>query len=124
MEGGSVLNLNGSYAMVNDFYQSGSIWMYNGSNLTIYDDLAMGGGWIESKDSVVYLTGSLGCVLNIDGYFHDLVVDLTSAVDLYSELLIHGDLMILDGDFQLDEHDLELHGDYYCDESASLRTSA
>jgi len=110
---------NGSYAWVQDFSGNGEIYIMEGSNLTVIDDLV--GANIQSDDAMVYFTGSVSSSLSIEGRFHDLTIDKASGTSVYEPLLIGGDLRILDGTVYPQANDVEMKGDFYCDPSAAFR---
>ncbi len=108
---------NGSYAMVQDFFPAQDIYVMNGSNLTVVDDLI--GGRILSRDGDVYIDDGASTSLNTKGRFHNLTFG--GGASVYARMWIGGDLRILGGTVYPQDNDVGILGDYYCSKTAAFR---
>jgi len=117
---------DGSYAYITDFTGMGTIWLGNGTNLTVEEDLFMSSGTLHPGRSTVYFTGWTATSISIGGSFHDLVADKGGLVQvaLYKDLYVEGDLRILMATFYPQSNEIQLGGDYYCSPSARFAQPA
>jgi len=111
---------DGSYAYITDFTGMGTIWLGNGTNLTVEDDLWMPSGTLHPGESIVYFTGGAATSISIGGSFHDLMADKSgiTQVGINVDTHIEGDLTILMAAFYPQSSDIYVGGDYYCSPSA------
>jgi len=117
---------NDGYASVTNFSSSANVWLGTDSNITVHNDFIQLTDTLYASTSTIYFDTTNETLLSTQSPFYNMIVDKglvynDATVVLYSDIIINGNLSIIDGTlYTKGSNDIYLRGNYFCDPGARL----